>query len=161
MSILNARLKGEEQDPQGNITPLRRDLALRELGPILRVTLLPLEVQLKFYSSKNVPTPDPITGNALIDTGASVTCIDQSAAQKAGLPVVDSSPISSATHSNAVVPIYAGRLMIQNLHQNIESKRAYGVNLDSQGLIALIGRDLLASCIFIYNGPDSSFSLSI
>ena len=42
-----------------------------------------------------------------------------------------------------------------------ETKRAYGASLASQGLIVLIGRDMLANCVLVYNGPDSSFSLSL
>ena len=40
-----------------------------------------------------------------------------------------------------------------------------GVNLDSEGspfpLVALIGRDLLQTSVFIYNGQDQSFTLAI
>ena len=100
-------------------------------------------------------------GWALIDTEASLTCIDQKAAEKAGLALVDSGPITSATHDNEVVPIFAGRLKIEGLPQYLNTHRAYGVNLEPQGLIALLGRDLLAHCVFIYNGLDGSFSLSI
>ena len=43
----------------------------------------------------------------------------------------------------------------------ISVNRAFGANLAIQGLIALIGRDLLAQCVLVYNGLDGSFSLSI
>ncbi len=89
-----------------------------------------------------------------------MTCIDQSAARKAGLAIVDSGGISSATHANEIVPIFAGRLDIHGLSP-VETFGAYGVSLESQKLIALIGRDLLASCVLVYNGSDDSFSLSL
>ncbi len=37
--------------------------------------------------------PRPFAGRALIDTGASTTCIDRAAADTAGLTVTDSGPI--------------------------------------------------------------------
>ena len=90
-----------------------------------------------------------------------MTCIDQQAAEAARLAVVDSGLMSSASHTNETVPIYAGRLFIEGIGITIESKRAFGANLKDQGLIALIGRDMLASCLLVYNGPDGSYSLSI
>jgi hypothetical protein len=67
----------------------------------------------------------------------------------------------SATHDNEIVPIYAGRLKVAGIPQYIDTNRACGAKLEPQGLIALIGRDMLASCVLIYNGPDGSFSLSL
>ena len=137
------------------------DVALRRFGPRAQVTLSPLEDQNKFFADKGETPPTPIVGFALIDTGASSPCVDREAAEKAGLAVVDSGPITSATHQNEVVPIYAGRLNLAGIPQNIDAKRAYGANLEPQGLIALIGRDTLAHCVLVYNGPDGSFSLSL
>ena len=69
--------------------------------------------------------------------------------------------MSSATHVDEIVPIYAGKIEILGISINVNVLKAYGANLESQGLVALIGRDLLAKCVLVYNGPDSSFSLSI
>ena len=135
-------------------------MALRVAGPRVHVTLSPFEDQIKLLAEKGEIPITLVSGTALIDTGASVTCIDQSAARKAGLAIVDSGGISSATHANEIVPIFAGRLDIHGLSP-VETFGAYGVNLESQNLIALIGRDLLASCVLVYNGTDDSFSLSL
>ena len=43
----------------------------------------------------------------------------------------------------------------------VNTTRAYGATLATQGLVALIGRDILARCQFTYNGADGSFSLAI
>ena len=66
----------------------------------------------------------------------------------------------SATHANEIVPIFAGRLMISGLCA-VDANRAYGASLAPQGLVALIGRDILAQCQFTYNGVDGSFSIAI
>ena len=79
----------------------------------------------------------------------------------AGLAVVDSGPMSSATHEAEIVPIFAAKLDIAGLPNDLQTHRAYGAKLAPQGLIALIGRDALKACVLVYNGPDGSFSLSL
>lgn len=161
MPILNSRLQAESRDADGNIISVPPDSALQRLGPRLQLTLAPLEEHAKAIADKGETIPQPVSGFALIDTGASITCIDQGAADRAGLAVVDSGPITSATHEAEIVPIYAGKLDIAGLVTNLTTHRAYGANLASQGLIALIGRDALKRCVLVYNGLDGSFSLSL
>ena len=161
MPVLNFRAQAEARDQEGNPAALPSGTILLQTGPRVPVVLSPLEEQLQLPSSRGEAIPSPVIGHALIDTGASVTCIDRDAAKKAGLAIVDSGPMHSATHANEIVPIYAGRLSIQGLPNNIEARRAFGANLKSQGLTALIGRDVLAQCMFVYNGIDSSFSLAL
>ena len=159
MPTLSARVQSERKDQHGNAVLANPSTALRMAGPRVYVTLSPFEDQIKSLAKKG-DIPTSVTGTALIDTGASVTCIDRSAAEKAGLAIVDSGKISSVTHANEVVPIFAGRLDIHGL-RTVNTFRAYGVNLESQKLIALFGRDLLARCVLVYNGTDDSFSLSL
>jgi predicted aspartyl protease len=161
LPILNTRIQAEARDQQGKPVSIPLNMALQQAGPRLQITLSPLEEQIKLLAGQGKDLPTPVTGHALIDTGSSVTCIDQDAANKAGLAVVESGPMDTATHVNEIVPIYAGRLSIEGFPNNIETKRAYGASLASQGLIVLIGRDTLANCVLVYNGTDSSFSLSL
>lgn len=72
---------------------------------------------------------------------------------------VDRAPLTSATHANEVVPVYAGLLSIPQLGE-IKTLSALGAKLAPLGLIALIGRDALMSCVLVYNGKDGSFSIS-
>lgn len=159
MPILNTRVTTHEKNQDGEPIPSHAGLQLT--GPRVHIAISPLEGQLKSSADKGETPTTPVVGWALIDTGASLTCIDQKTAEKAGLALVDSGPITSATHDNEVVPIFAGRLKIEGLPQYLNAHRAYGVNLEPQGLVALLGRDMLTNCVFIYNGPDGSFSLSI
>lgn len=160
MPILNTRVQAQAKDEQGNSVSLPQGAALQHAGPRMQITLSPLEEQIKALTDKGEDIPTPVVGYALIDTGASATCIDRNAASTAGLAVVGSGPMHSATHADEVVPIFAGQLNIHGL-SNVETRSAYGVNLSSQGLIALIGRDVLSKCILVYNGIDNSFSLSL
>ena len=161
MSILNSRPEGNTRDHQGNVVPIHPRVVLQRFGPSVQIILTPLEAHLRSVSDKGQDPPDPISGLALIDTGASVTCVDSVAARQAGLALVDTGTMSSATHANEIVPVFAGGLVIEAASITVNVNRAVGANLASQNLIALIGRDVLAKCMLVYNGLDGSFSLSI
>ncbi len=146
--VLNCRYSPREPRAQGKA-------GLRQLGPQVEIAL--------FQLGEPAPEeghPQPVTGRALIDTGASVTCVDQEAAETAGLSIVGSGPMTSATHEREIVPIYAGKIRITGFLE-VETRSAMGANLRPQGLIALIGRDLPENCVLVVNGPDGAFSLSI
>ena len=100
MPILNTRIQAHPRDQHGNPVPVPPGAGLRQAGPRVQVTLSPLEAQLKSYADRGDNPPTPVVGWALINTGASATCVDQNAAQSAGLAVVDSGPMTSATHDN-------------------------------------------------------------
>ena len=96
--VLDFRYSPREPRAQGRAE-------LRQLGPQLEIAL--------FQLGEPVPAEDqprPITGRALIDTGASVTCVDREAAETAGLSIVGSGPMMSATHEREIVPVYAGKI---------------------------------------------------
>ena len=141
--------------------PLTGRAGLWAAGPKIQLALSLLEPQLQTLADRGETPPAPVAGWGIIDTGACVTCVDENAARNAGLATVDTGPIASATHDNHTVPIFAGQLDVAGIPQNINTYRAYGVNLEAQGLIALIGRDVLANCILVYNGLDGSFSLAL
>jgi len=105
--------------------------------------------------------PPPTTGLALIDTGASVTCIDETAAQQLKLPVVDVVTIGSASHASAQASVYPISIDIAGLPISIDAPRAVGAALASQGLLLLIGRDVLQFCTLFYNGITGEITLSI
>ena len=103
--------------------------------------------------------PAPISGLLLIDTGAASTCVDAAAAERGGLAVVDTGLMSSATHENHEVPVFAAKIDIPGFVA-INATRCMGANLASQGIVALLGRDILRSTVLIYNGPAGTISIS-
>ncbi len=158
MPVFNGRIGGESQDQQGNIITLQPSEAMRHVGPIMPVILTPLGAS----PQQSGDTALSVSGQALIDTGAMTTCVDAEAAKQVGLAIVGSGYINSATHADQEVPIFAGSLHIEGASMAAEFTQAFGANLAAhQGIVALIGRDLLSRCVLVYNGPDDSFSLSI
>ena len=87
--------------------------------------------------------PQPVSGIALIDTGASSTCIDESLAQQMNLPVIDVVQMMSASHDATPTNVYPIQLQVIGTPIRVEVPRALGATLASQGYVALIGRDFL------------------
>ncbi len=104
--------------------------------------------------------PSPVSGFALIDTGATSTCVDDDAAQRLQLPVIDVVQIASASHPKAEQNVYPISIEVAGLPIGIDAPRAIGAPLAAQGLLVLIGRDVLQHCVLVYSGVTGSFSLS-
>jgi predicted aspartyl protease len=102
-----------------------------------------------------------MAGLGLIDTGATTTCIDEKAAEGLGLPVTNVVRVASASHSSTEQNVYPAQISIVGLPISINAPNAIGAPLGAQGLIALLGRDVLQHCTPFYNGPGGSISLSL
>ncbi len=115
-------------------------------GPCVEAFIGVASIIERQWRQEDLSIPPPIKGYALIDTGASSTCVDDSVARRLGLPVVDVVHISSASHPSTLQNVYPVQLMIEGFPVSIEVPMAIGTMLASQGIIALIGRDLLRHC---------------
>jgi predicted aspartyl protease len=104
--------------------------------------------------------PSPVAGLALIDTGASTTCIDDATARQMGLPVIDVVQMTSASHASIPQNIYPVQIEVIGPGINI-TVPAMGANLAPQGIHALIGRDFLQHCTLHYNGLSGEITLAI
>ena len=98
---------------------------------------------------------------ALIDTGATSTCVDEVVAKQLNLPVIDVVSIASASHPDAKQNVYPALIEVVGIAIKFNAFRAIGVPLANQGIHVLIGRDLLQHCVLFYNGMIGSFTLSI
>lgn len=133
--------------------------ALQVRGPILQVSVTIEQNAGKGLVGQGKALPIPKSGMALIDTGASSTCIDEQAAKDLGLPVIDIANMQSASHEKHQCNVYPVQIITPIVTLN--APRAMGAALASQGLLVLIGRDVLQSCNLFYNGPMGQFTLSL
>jgi hypothetical protein len=99
-------------------------------------------------------------GNALIDTGASISAIDEDIAQALKIPVIDQGKMSSASHDSHPCNLYPVQFTIGNVLV-VQVPRTMGAKLKSKGFIAIIGRDILQNCMLVYNGGMGTITLSI
>jgi len=135
--------------------------ALVQRGPIINVTVGLERSMATALIGQGSKVPTPISGLALIDTGASVTCIDNSKAIELGLPVVDTVKMMSASHDAIDQPAYPIHIEIIGTAIQFSLPKAMGANLAPQGLLALIGRDVLSLFTMFYNGQTGQITLSI
>lgn len=110
--------------------------------------------------AKGNPDVDSTTFPALIDTGATHSCIDSVVATTLNLPVVDAEKISGVggvMRAN----IYLAQVHCPGLNWLFHG-RFIGVHLlaGSQPYAALLGRDFLMDFTAKYDGPTGSVVLS-
>jgi len=109
--------------------------------------------------------PTPITVSALIDTGASLSVIQQGLPKQLGLHPVGVQYINTASSENIACSQYALQLILQATG-GIQIPVSFAAlfteaPLKGQNIHCLLGRDFLAHCVLVYTGPTNSFVLSL
>lgn len=160
MAILNIQFNAQGQTPTGQTVSLPPSIALLQQGPAVPVVLSVAQTIADQLMQRGLPVPAPVPGQAIIDTGASSTCIDDATAQRLQLPVIDVVNMTSASHASTQQNIYPVLIEVAG-GLRIDVQRAMGANLAAQGLVALIGRDFLQHCTFFYNGPSGLITLAL
>jgi predicted aspartyl protease len=159
--ILHSQLAGHGKGPDGKLIPVHPALILQQRGPVVQVAVTLQESMVTALTQQGRLTPQPVAGLALLDTGASNTCIDDAEAQKMGLPIIDVGSMSSASHAKTPSNIYPIQIEVTGFPIRFQSPRTMGAALNEQGLLLLIGRDLLRHCTLFYNGSVGQITLSI
>jgi len=104
--------------------------------------------------------------NALIDTGASCTCVDPAIIQALGLSPTGSTLMftPSTGAQGHVTDQFDASLQIYRTTQEppleIPIIAVVASALRVQGIDALIGRDVLQYCLLSYNGMEGFFTLA-
>lgn len=139
-------------------------VALLNNGPILTVEISIPNALATLLTSQNQPIPSPSTGYALIDTGATRTCVDHQVITQLGVNPVGT--ITSGTAGGTVnQSLFPAHVRFPQESIDLDFNACVGVNLTgqtalSQPIIALIGRDILQHLLFIYNGPAGMFTVT-
>lgn len=161
MPILHVQYNLETQTPDGHKTQTAPSVVLIQNGPRVQVTVgLGYELAEQLVQ-QGQSVPKPVSGVALIDTGASTTCIDIDVAMQMNLPVIDVVKMVSASHQATEQNVCPALIEIMGVPIKINVPRAVGANLSSQGIISLIGRYFLQHCTFFYNGVTGEITLAI
>ena len=112
------------------------------------------------------PSPPIRPIKALIDTGASATCVDPSVMSALGLNPTGTAKIFTPSSGQVAVEYDqydVGILILAKQNQtplHIGTVGVIATQLKYQGIDALIGRDILSQCILQYNGSMGQFSLA-
>jgi hypothetical protein len=144
-------------------------------GAVVRVRiLLDRPTTLRLRASRQ-PAPQPIDVTALLDTGAQCSCVDPTVAAQAVLPLYGfgftvapgAGPKPPAGFGGAGVSTRhtAGLTILHpqggpGQHFVVPDLIVSALPLNSLGYDALIGRDVLAACVVVYDGPAGSVTLA-
>ena len=141
--------------------------SLAEDGPILELSIAVGRARRYVLTRFGLPVPEPIRVRALIDTGATFSCLDVSVfnrldiSSKGTVPVL--TPTTGAT--NQLLNRYDVNLELFSAPNQrlflFEDFPVLEAPLAAQGIQGLIGRDVLSRCVFIYDGNANNFSLSL
>lgn len=144
--------------------PLLNEVITAE-GPIINMVVATSEPRSRALRHAGLPIPEQLTIPAMLDTGASTTCISMVVVQALGL-----SPTGSAlTHTPstgltpASVDMYDVAIAITNPEVRVISMTlpVLGIDLSQQPIEALIGRDVLSKCLLVYDGLRKTISLAM
>ena len=110
-----------------------------------------------------VPPPPFVTLRALVDTGAKRTCVDAAAFRSLGLLPVMKTAVRTASTGRAGMTRDVYDISVATLGATpvtlAAAVAAIAIDLSWAPYQCLLGRDVLASCRFMYDGPASRFEL--
>jgi predicted aspartyl protease len=96
------------------------------------------------------------TLNGVIDTGASVICIDSRIAKRLGLVASNRKRVQMADGREVISAIYSARMSIPALGFD-DFVQVYAVEMDYPSSRVLLGRSFLKDYIVNYGGPRERF----
>jgi hypothetical protein len=136
-------------------------------GPLIRAVVSVSEARSKALTAAGSAIPPDQIITALVDTGASSTCIDPSVLDQLGLSPTGSCEVKTPSTGDgaATVSQYDVALLVYGRDTNspplvFPVMPVLATPLATQGIQGLIGRDLLSQCVLVYNGTDGVFTLA-
>lgn len=141
------------------------NFSISRLGAVVDVQIGVSEPRRMALIQAQQPIPTPVACRLLIDTGASVTCVDSWIIQQLQLSPIGMVSIhtpSTTAHNAHACQQYDVSLIIPHRAMNgifpaipvIESSFTH------QGIDGLLGRDILTRCLLVYNGELDAYTLS-
>jgi hypothetical protein len=141
--------------------------SLQNEGALVDVLLGWSDSRAKQLRASLRPVPHPLQARGLLDTGAEITCVDALLIQQLGLPfggtVLANLPAHggltiSALHDAGLTILHPSGNMQDNLV--VLNLSVLELSLAPLSYQVLVGRDVLARCRFLYNGPFNRFRLT-
>ncbi len=141
-------------------------LSTSPAGPLVDVWVAVSKPRQDALVRAGLPVPTPLQVRALIDTGASCSAVDPSIIEKLQVPVTGTMQV--LTPSTGATPHVCNQhdmlLAILDAKGNPlyfgPSIPVMASALATQGIEALLGRDVLSLGILIYNGAAGTFTLA-
>jgi len=142
--------------------------ALSLLGAFFPIEVhVPLQIAAAMAKAGQT-VPNRISGIGLIDTGATLTCIDETILLSLGLNPIGQ--VNSVTANGPMLcNVYPARILFPVQGWTLDLGQSMGVNLKGQAIptdppqpiIALLGRNLLERSVLIYNGITGLWTITL
>jgi hypothetical protein len=158
------------------------DFALSQDGPIISVGIYLSVARMLALQKEGAKTgtkvalPKPFVGRGLIDTGASGTVIDKAVAAVLGLvptgstlvhtPSTGTTPHQASCYDISIWFVSQSPSSAQPaskshmVHPSHVTLPVMEADFSTQRIDALIGRDILAHCLLVYDGPNKRVVLT-
>ncbi len=130
-------------------------------GPQIQVEVSIHPSLTQYLQAQGQPVPPPVVGQGLIDTGAIVSVVDSAVVQQLQIPPVGAMPLHGVAGVNQHMQYPASFRFPATTFPSITFAFVVGAPLAPQGIIALIGRDVLVHFVLIYNGVLGQYILSL
>ena len=128
-------------------------------GPKIAIEIAVPTVLAEFLARSGLPVPPARKGFALIDTGASITAVDEDVVASLGIQPIGQMKLSTPSQSRSAW-LYAARLTCSGMAMpDPEILDIVGCTLQPQGFIALLGRNFLRNFVLVYDGRAGFFTL--
>jgi len=135
-------------------------------GPVIDLTVWIGPARSATLHAAGRQVPGPATIRAPVDTGADRTAIDLEVIRGLGLIHHNQALLHSSAAGTRAIPAdtYIAQLVLGGLQAapfpGWREVQVVGVSVAKQGILALIGRDLLDSCLVVYDGRARTFALA-
>jgi hypothetical protein len=139
-------------------------LPITPSGPLLEIICGVSKPRAEALAKAGRPIPNPVPARALIDTGASITALDSTILKALGAVCKGTVPLhtpSTQSGSPHVANQFDVSLVLVHplLTRTWRALPVIESALAHQGILALIGRDILGFCLMTYDGQAGTFSL--
>lgn len=162
MPLFEHQLRINQPGQDGRTVSIPPAQSLHVFGPVLQVVVSPTKEHIEALNLKGEVVPQPVSGLAIIDTGATSTAVDEEVCRRLGLNPTGSMKTAHAggSEERACYPI---QISFPNTpFPSVSTPTAMSVNLQfgKTPYILLFGRDMLSAMKFVYNGPAGRFEIA-
>ena len=133
---------------------------LRTEGPVIECQVLPDTRRVRKSRPGETHEPPSTEGRFLLDTGATMSVVDESVLRELGIPPFADTAVCGATGS-AVQKVFTCELRFpRSPLPAVDTVFVIGAKLREQGIIGLLGRDVLERGVLHYNGTSGAWTLA-
>lgn len=158
MTALNGRRRGHPLPYLGQ-TYNQAVERLRQDGALVNVQIQVPEALVKQLKAAGRPVPPPQVVRGMVDTGASISTVNDAVAAAAGLQQVGSVPLGGVG-GMSTRPIFSAYFGLPEYGVAVDPIEIAGVTIPAHGFDVLVGRDVLRALHLDYAGPRGTFGLT-